>query len=236
MAISQKEPIKSRWKWNKVVVVFILSLPFIGAFILYRITQKNLQMPRYHVVESIHGTYEKGKEHFDTVFHRLNDFSLTNQLGDTVSREDLAGKVTLVTFFPTTDSVKASYMSAILKKIENTYERSDSGFHILTLTTNPQHDSINVLKNFADNLQANQDVWWFLTGSRQEILNMAKTDFEVTLQKADSSDTSLYSPQFILMGKDQYVRGYYNAFDSSRVEKCVRDISMLMLEKMKNGE
>lgn len=190
-------------------------------------------MPRYYVVESINGVYEKGKEHFDTVYHRLNNFNLVNQLGQPVSRENLAGKVTLVTFFPTTDSLKASYMSAILKKIENTYERSDSGFHILTFTTNPRHDSVNVLKNYADNLQVDHDVWWFLTGEKAKILNMAKTDFEVNLQKGDSSDTSLYSPQFILMGKRQYVRGYYNAFDSSQVRKCVRDISMLMLEKVK---
>lgn len=224
------------WKWNKVVPLFILALPVIGAFILYRISKKDLQMPRHYVVESIHGTYEKGKEHFDTVYHRLNDFSLTNQLGNTISRENLTGKVTLVTFFPTTDSNKASYMSAILKKIENTYERSDSGFHILTFTTNPSHDSVNFLKNYADNLQANQDVWWFMTGSRSQILAMAKTDFEITLQKANSNDTSLYSPMFILMGKNQYVRGYYDAFDSARVKQCVRDISMLMLEKMRNGQ
>lgn len=224
------------WKWNKVVPLFILALPVIGAFILYRISKKDLQMPRHYVVESIHGTYEKGKEHFDTVYHRLNNFSLTNQIGNTISREDLVGKVTLVTFFPTTDSIKASHMSAILKKIENTYERSDSGFHILTLSTNPLHDSVTLLKNYADSLQVNHDVWWFLTGSRPEILTMAKTDFEITLQKANSSDTSLYSPMFILMGKNQYVRGYYDAFDSSRVRQCVRDISMLMLEKMKNGQ
>jgi protein SCO1/2 len=191
-------------------------------------------MPRYYVVESINGVYEKGKEHFDTVYHRLNNFNLVNQLGQPVSRENLAGKVTLVTFFPTTDSLQASYISAILKKIENTYERSDSGFHILTFTTNPRHDSVNVLKNYADNLQVDHDVWWFLTGEKAKIVNMAKTDFEVNLQKADSSDTSLYSPQFILMGKRQYVRGYYNAFDSSQVRQCVRDISMLMLEKVKD--
>ncbi|TAN18516.1 MAG: SCO family protein [Chitinophagaceae bacterium] len=191
-------------------------------------------MPRYYAVESINGAYEKGKEHFDTVYHRLNNFNLVNQLGQPVSRENLAGKVTLVTFFPTTDSLQASYMSAILKKIENTYERSDSGFHILTFTTNPRHDSVNVLKNYADNLQVDHDVWWFLTGEKAKIVNMAKTDFEVNLQKADSSDTSLYSPQFILMGKRQYVRGYYNAFDSSQVRQCVRDISMLMLEKVKD--
>lgn len=193
-------------------------------------------MPRYYVVESINGVYEKGKEHFDTVYHRLNNFNLVNQLGQPVSRESLTGKVTLVTFFPTTDSIKSSYMSAILKKIENTYERSDSGFHILTFTTNPQHDSVNVLKNYADNLQVNHDVWWFLTGEKAKIANIAKTDFEIDLQKADSSDTSLYSPQFILMGKRQYVRGYYNAFDSSQVRQCVRDISMLMLEKVKDEE
>lgn len=216
------------------MLLFILALPFVGAFILFRISKKDLQMPRYYVVESINGTFEKGKEHFDTVYHRLNDFNLTNQLGNTVSRKDLDGRVTLVAFYPTTDSLQAIRMSTILKKIENTYERSDSGFHILTLTTNPGHDSVNVLKTYADNLQTNHDVWWFLTGSRQEILKMAKTDFEITLQKADSGDTSLYSPLFILMGKNQYVRGYYDAFDSSRVKKCVRDISMLMLEKVKN--
>lgn len=217
---------------TKVLLIVLLGLSFIGFLIVKHLSDKNIRMPGHFVVERINGVTEKGTRHADTVFHRLRDFDLVNQLGNHITRKDLEGKVTLVTFFHTTDTLVAPQLSSILQKIQDTFAPSDSGLHILSITTDPEYDSVPALKAYADRYRTNHDIWWFLHGTREQVLDMAKTDFEVDLQRKDST-TDYDSPRIILLDKREYVRGYYNVTDSTQVRACVRDISMLMLESKK---
>ena len=213
----------------------ILSLAFIAFLITKHLSDVNLRMPPYYVVESIHGAGKGGKMHYDTVYHRLQPFDLVNQLGSHITRDDLEGKVTLVSFFHTSEQQVVPHLSATLQKIQDTYARSDSALRILSITTNPEKDTVQALKAYADKYRANHDMWWFLTGNTQKISDMAKTDFQVTLQPS-GTDSLLFSPVLILLDKHEYVRGYYNVMDSARVKKCVRDIALLMVEKTRNEE
>lgn len=189
-------------------------------------------MPPYYVVQSIHGQGESGEMKYDTVYHRMRNFDLVNQLGKHITRKDLEGKVTLVAFFYTTDTAIAPHLSGIFQKIQDTYASSQSGLHLLSVTTDPKQDSVDALKNYADRYHTNHDLWWFLTGPRDRILDMAKTDFQLTLKKDSSGH--FYSPIVVLLDKEQYVRGYFDIRDSIEVKKCVSDISLLMIVKTKN--
>lgn len=189
-------------------------------------------MPPYYVVQSISGQGGSGEMRYDTVFHRMRDFDLVNQLGKHITRSDLEGRVTLLAFFHTTGKEVAPHLSDIFQKIQDTYARSQSGLHLLSISTDPQQDSVEALKEYADRYRTNHDMWWFLTGPQDNILDMAKTDFQLTL-KADSSG-NFYSATLVLLDKEQYVRGYFNVMDSTEVKKCVSDISLLMIEKTRN--
>lgn len=210
----------------------IISLAFIGYLIVKYFSERDLAMPPYYVVQSINGSGNDGEMQYDTVYHRLNDFDLVNQLGKHITRKDLEGKVSVVAFFHTSGHEIAPQLSDLFQKIQDTYLRSQSGLHLLSISTDPAHDSVEVLKNYADKFRTNHDMWWFLTGSRKSILDMAKTDFQLTL-KQDSSG-NFYSPVIVLLDREQYVRGYFNILDSMEVKKCVSDISLLMIEKTRN--
>lgn len=217
---------------GKVLFLVILGLSFIGFLIVKNLSDKNFRMPGHFVVERINNVLEDGKVKSDTVFHRMRDFNLTNQLGKRVTRSSLEGKVTLVTFFHTTDTLVAPHMSRILQKIQDTFVPNDSGLHILSITTDPVHDSVLALKAYADRLRTDHDVWWFLHGTAAQAADMAKTDFQVDLKRTDSTSAP-YSPLMILLDKEEYVRGYYDVMDSAQVRGCVTAISMLMLESSK---
>lgn len=189
-------------------------------------------MPPYYVVERINGKGGGGEMQYDTTYHRLRDFDLVNQLGNHIFRKDLDGKVALVAFFYTADSTVAPYISDIFQKIQDTYLRSQSGLRLLCISTDASRDSVETLKNYADRFRTNHDMWWFLTGPADQVLDMAKTDFQLPLKK--NAAGNLYSPVVVLLDREQYVRGYFNIKDSAQVQKCVRDISLLMIEKTKN--
>lgn len=189
-------------------------------------------MPPYYVVQRIDGVGEGGEMRYDTLYHRMDNFALVNQLGQEITRGDLEGKVALVAFFYTGDSVIAPGMSDIFQKIQDTYLRSQADLRLLSVSTDPGRDSAEVLKNYADRFRTNHDMWWFLTGPRDSVLNMAKTDFQLSLEQGDSG--RFRSPVVVLLDRRQYVRGYFNVLDSGEVKKCVRDISLLMIEKTRN--
>lgn len=221
--------------WGKVLFLLILGLSFIGFLIVKYLSDKNIRMPGHYVVESINGVFENGKQHYDTVYHRMRDFNLVNQLGDHIHRGALEGKVTLVVFFRTSGGAKTEAQTALLQKIQNTFAQSDSGLHILSITTDPAEDSVSALKAYADHYRANHDVWWFLRGDTAQVADIARKDFAVNLYAPDSSLVRFF-PQMILLDKRQYVRGYFDATDSLQIRRCVSSIPMLMLQKERGTE
>lgn len=56
-------------------------------------------MPRHYYADSVINRTERGKEMTDTVWHRLADFALVNQEGDSISWEKLKGKIVVADFF-----------------------------------------------------------------------------------------------------------------------------------------
>lgn len=192
-------------------------------------------MPRHYIVDRVIHTTKDGEVTADTIFHRMSPFALVNQLGDTITLKNIDGGLVLVNFFQIHDSVVSKSVSKVLKKLAGSFAKSDTGFHILSITTAPVQDSVPALLQYAFAHQANHSVWWFLKGSLAEVKEMARKDFKISL-KPGGTQNSLSSPTLVLLDRFQHVRGYYNALDSLDVKRCVHDLSLLMIEKEKlNG-
>lgn len=192
-------------------------------------------MPRHYVVDRVLYSKEDGEVVTDTVYHRMRPFSFVNQLGDTITLKDIDGGLVIVNFFQTNDSTVSKPVSNVLGKLARSFAKSDTGLHILSISTDPTHDSVPVLLQYAFGHQANHSVWWFLNGPLNEVKDMAAGDFKVSLEP-HGPQNSLSSSTLIVLDRFQHVRGYYNALDSSDVRRCVHDLSLLMIEKEKlNG-
>ena len=217
---------------GKLLIALILGLSFIGFVIVKHLSDERLAMPGHYVVERINRVAENGEVKTDTVYHRMRDFRMYNQVAKPVTLANLDNKVTLVSFFSTRDTLVAPRLARILLKVQRTFIQSDSGLHILSITTDPAYDSIGALKAYADHYDADHDVWWFLRGAPGQAADIARTDFQVTLDSSASS-TAPYTSTLVLLDKRDYVRGYYDATDSASMTRCVTAISMLMLEPRK---
>jgi protein SCO1/2 len=102
----------------------------------------------------------------------------------------------------------------------------------VSFTVDPEHDSVNVIKDYADRFGVNHDNWWMLTGSKDSIYRFAFEELKVDkFSEEPMSPDFVHTTRFVLLDKDRYVRGYYNGLDSSSLSKLARDIGLLMLEK-----
>lgn len=222
---------------RKYLFIFVLIAPVIGFVYTKFMTDKNLKMPPHLVTDRIIQIPGKnGKIKTDTIYKRMRPFEMENQLGDTIGLEDMDGWVTLVNFFKGKDGEVSGPTLSALQKIAHSYARSDTSLRILSISVDPEEDSLPALLDLSFSFEVNHDVWWFLRGDIDSVKAIAEEDFNFPLE-TDSDGKVVPSSKLILLDRFQHVRGYYDALDQKELKQCVHDLSLLIISKEKlNGK
>jgi protein SCO1 len=166
----------------------------------------------------------------DTLFHVVGDFSFVNQFGDTISQKNTEGKIYVADFFFATCQSICPVMSSNLTMVQREFEK-DNSLLILSHTVNPMHDTVEVLRQYADRFGAVKNKWHFLTGEKKKIYALAKEDYLVNaLQDDGSTEGFLHSELFLLIDTKRRIRGMYDGTDSVQVKKLIEAIQLLKKE------
>jgi protein SCO1/2 len=122
-------------------------------------------------------------------------------------------------------------MKKNLLKVYETF-KDNPEIMLLSHTIDPEHDSVSVLKDFANRLGADSKQWLFLTGNREKIYELAEHGYYATAL-ADSTEPGGYvhSGGLILVDKKRRVRGIYDGTVESATSQLILDITTLMHEK-----
>ncbi len=171
-----------------------------------------------------------GKSVTDTVYQTIPQFRFVNQYGDSISNKNLDGKVYVADFFFTTCPSICPQMARNMLKVFAAYKNS-ADFRILSHTIDPKHDSVPVLKKYADKLGVNGNTWWFLQGKKEDTYSIAENSYLVAV-KQDSSAAGGYVHQgyFVLVDKQKRVRGAYDGTEAKQVDQLIADIKTLLAE------
>lgn len=94
------------------------------------------------------------------------DFTLINQDGETVSLSDYQGSFVVLDFIYTSCKTVCPLLTANLRRVENGLgDRFGSGVHFISITIDPEYDTPERLKTYAEAYGINRsDDWVFLTG------------------------------------------------------------------------
>ena len=109
---------------------------------------------------------------------RVPDFVFTNQDERLISNEDYLGKVYVIEFFFTTCPTICPIMNANMKRLEAAFGNRDD-FGIASFTIDPEKDTPEQLKRYAENLGVFSQNWHFLTGKAETIYELANTGFNI---------------------------------------------------------
>lgn len=136
---------------------------------------------------------------------KVPPFEFINQDGDTITNEDYAGKVYVVEFFFTTCPSICPIMSRNLVTLQEEFKGND--FAIASFTIDPEHDTPEVLKEYAKNYGVTNPDWHFLTGDRQKIYELANNGFGIYANEDETVPGGFaHSGLFALIDKEGYVR------------------------------
>jgi len=209
-----------------------LLLPLSFYLITRRLAEGVVKLPKYYVIDRVDSQSVNGKAKLDTVYHKVADIRLTNQLGKMVSlNNDLAGKILVVDFIFTSCPGPCPKLTRNMAILQKTFKKNDTALHFITITVDPSRDSFPVLRTYADKFAVNHDRWWFLTGDKQQIYNYARNELHVSLQPGDGGDNDfIHTEKFVLLDQYRYIRGYYDGLDSAQLKYCADDIVLLSVE------
>ena len=130
---------------------------------------------------------------------------------------DFEGKVYLVEFFFSTCPTICPKMNRNLVDIQNTFpDRPDFG--IASFTINPEYDTQEVLKTYAENYGITNPNWHFMTGNKDAIYNLANTGFNLYAAEVEGANGGFeHSGNFALIDKQGYIRSRTDAYGNPKI-------------------
>lgn len=223
-------------------ILLAMLLPLLGYFILKSASERNVIMPRHYYPDSVAVRTKGGKKYHDTIWHKLPDINFTNHLGRNVSWKDMEGKIVVADFFFTHCPTICPPMTRNMKELqrgvhnhEKVGTREPNFIQFLSISIDPERDSVPNLKRWADRFQVDPSNWWLVTGDRKEIYDLSINHMKLLAQEGGNIDSNfLHTDYFVLIDKNRIVRGYYHGLDTSELSRLSRDIILLALEKDPN--
>jgi len=166
------------------------------------------------------------------VYNTLGDFSLTERSGRLISRGELEARVWIANFIFTRCGGPCPKMTAQMKKIETA--TAGTGVQLVSFSVDPDFDTPERLRFYAERFGADSSRWWFLTGDKAVIYGLSRQQFMLGVDEDPSGASQeahqgiMHSTRFTLMDSESRIRGYYESTDSESVKNLIRDALALV--------
>ncbi len=159
-------------------------------------------------------------------------FQLVNQNGQPFGSAQLAGKIWIADFVYTTCPGPCPMISSRMSELQKPLEKSD--VHLVSFSVDPDKDTPQVLRGYAEKLQADPARWDFLTGPKSAIYKLSHDGFKLAVSDgSDEQGIPVHSTRMVLVDRHGQIRGYYDATEADAVTKLIADTNHLLREQPK---
>jgi len=165
-----------------------------------------------------------------TPLGKLPQFKLSDQDGNPVDRERLAGKVCVVSVFFSCCTTACPITQNAMAGLQ---ERLAGWPDVLLVSINvyPGHDSPSIIAQYAHEHHADPERWLFLYGDEKEIYDLVQEGLKQGLAKnpaAEPGNEVVHTPRFLVVDHRGVIRGYINdgrnPDEVERLEKFVKQL------------
>jgi len=157
-------------------------------------------------------------------------FSLTNQNGQPFGSSDLANKIWIADFVFTSCPGPCPMISSRMSELQKPLANTD--VHLVSFTVDPDKDTPEVLRSYAEKLHAQPGRWDFLTGKKSAIYEISQKGFKLAVAEgADDTGLPVHSTRMVLVDRHGQIRGYYDGTAADSVTKLLADTNHLLREQ-----
>lgn len=211
-----------------MIFIFFFALFFIP--VLFFLSKPKTVLPVYNPADVNPRLVDDQLKHI-TKNHKIADFILLNQNGDTITQENFKDKIYVADFFFTRCQTICPVMAVNMAELQN-YFIDDPEIKFLSHSVTPVMDSVPMLKDYANKKGAIDGKWDLTTGDKKHIYNLARKSYFAVLDEGDGGDQDfIHTEQFILVDKKKQIRGYYDGTDKNEMQRIIKDIEILKKEE-----
>jgi protein SCO1/2 len=160
--------------------------------------------------------------------HFIPEFSLFSENNLMVGRKEMEGKITIVDFFFTSCPSICPVMSTEMERVDDAF-KNQSDVQIFSISIDPEYDTPEILTEYSQRHNATPGKWFFLTGDKAEIYNLARCGFFLpTLDGNGEPEDFVHSDKFVLVDDLGRIRGYYSGTNRDEVDRLILETKILL--------
>lgn len=159
--------------------------------------------------------------------HTVSDFNLINQNGETITQEAYKAKIYVTDFFFTRCLTICPIMTNNMVELQDEF-LNDDDIMFLSLSVTPDLDNVSVLRAYADSKGVIDSKWNVTTGNKKHIYNLARKSYFAVSEQGDGAlQDFIHTSKFILIDKENQIRGIYDGTKSDDIVQIITDIKIL---------
>ena len=157
------------------------------------------------------------------IISKIPEFDLVDQNSKQFTLENVQGNVWLADFIFTTCSGPCPIMTERMSMVQHDLLEIDK-LKFVSFTVNPDYDTPEVLKKYAQRFNVDDSSWSFVTGKYDQIQELLADGFKM----GDTEEIVFHSTRFALVDHEGNLRGYYSGTEPAEHEIMTRDIQSLI--------
>jgi protein SCO1/2 len=162
-------------------------------------------------------------------YGRVPAFQLVNQNGQPFGSSQLSGKIWIADFIFTSCPGPCPMISSRMSELQKPLAQTD--VRLVSFTVDPEKDTPEVLRRYAEKLDAETGRWDFLTGPKSTIYNLSRDGFKLGISDQGDATQPIHSTRMVLVDRHGQIRGYYDATSADGITKLLADTSHLLREQ-----
>ena len=147
------------------------------------------------------------------------NYGFTGQDGQNFQTNSMLGSTWLVNFFFTSCHGPCPLMTSQIASVMAKYP----GLKALSLTTDPETDTVQVLKAYAEKFKADGSRWTMARGEEKTLQQFGQDVLKLPVGEVPDA----HSARIVLIDKMGQIRGWYDSQEPGFVEKLIGDTRLI---------
>jgi protein SCO1/2 len=166
------------------------------------------------------------------VYGQMPAFRLVDHTGGSVTDQHLRGRVVVANFIFTRCKTVCPVFTMKMRRVQDRTGDVAEALKLISFSVDPEHDTPQVLAEYAATHHADADRWRFITGSFDDVRRVVTDGLAMAMEEMSAQDSGapdiVHAEHFVLLDRAGRIRGYYHSNDATRVEQMLRDARRLI--------
>lgn len=161
----------------------------------------------------------------------VGSFTLTDQAGRPFTPQAMKDKVWAAAFMFTRCPTVCPRITRRMRQLQQTAKNDDVRLELVSFSVDPEHDTPEVLRAYAQKYEADLTTWRFLTGDVEVVRKTSEQGFKLAFEGKPNPSAEhfglMHGSHLVLVDGAAQIRGYYRTSEDAQMSQLLKDAALL---------